>query len=158
MRLFSTNASLKTKPPTQVNKKRLFLIWLGLFFPPRKWVFIYSHQRAIGAFQQRWWQDIKQIVCNEVIIKHNPVVSHTDLSLWQKTTNTRTATHHSQAIYRHETHPHTHAHSYDMPPHVFLYIIIKGEECTVYFSVSHHECVFQTVHIQQFSSLIVRLW
>lgn len=89
MRFFPTSALLKTEPPTQVNKSRLFLIWLG-FFPPRKWVFIYSHQRAIGAFQQRWWQDIKQIVCNEVIIKHNPVVSHTDLSLWQKTTNTHT--------------------------------------------------------------------
>lgn len=65
------------------SQRRLFLIWL-FFFPPRKWVFIYSHQWAIGAFQQRWWQDIKQIVCSEVIIKHNPVVSYTDLSLWQK--------------------------------------------------------------------------
>lgn len=80
----------------------------GWVFSSLKWVFIYSHQWAIGAFQQRWWQDIKQIVCNEVIIKHNPVVSHTDLSLWHKKTNkknkyTHIPTHHSPVIYSYDT-------------------------------------------------------
>lgn len=106
MWFFSASALLKTNPTTQVNKKRLFLIWL-VFFHPRKWAFIYSHQRPIGAFQQRWWQDIKQIACNEVIIKHNPVVSRSDLSLWQKTTNTHTYTPFSGYIQTWNTSLHT---------------------------------------------------
>lgn len=83
------------------------LVW-G-FFPAWKWVFIYSHQWAIGAFQQRWWQDIKQIVCNDVIIKHNSVVSHADPSLWQKTTNTHTVLSRLFTDMKHIL-THTHAH------------------------------------------------
>lgn len=70
--LYSISCVLKAVLPSQVNKRRLSLIWLGFFFSLFKQVIIYSHRWAIGAFQQRWWQDIKQVVCNEVVVKHNP--------------------------------------------------------------------------------------
>lgn len=139
VRLASTHSAFGSFPGLlcwklsyQHNSTRGVCSWFGWVFSSLKWVFIYSHQQAIGAFQQRWWQDIKQIVCNEVIIKHSPVVSHTDLSLWQKNNKYM----HTHILFPGsiETDTSWHIPLWLVPPHILLSIIIKGEECTVYFS------------------------
>lgn len=70
----------------RVNK--LFVANLARPFHFLKRVFLHLHERDGGVFQPRWWLNIKQIVCSEVIIKHNPVVS--DTLLWYESTNTHT--------------------------------------------------------------------
>lgn len=85
-----------------------------------KHAFVNSHERDSGAFQPRWWPNIKEIVCGEAIIKHNPVVSNT--VLWLERTNTHTFLTTYTGNIRSSL-----PSSYGEPPHAFPSVIKKGK-------------------------------